>query len=122
MGRNYPLDFSSSLLAIYFCFSVFFFLFSVLFLFVSDFRRKMASNDFSSSVTGAGAEGGVSGADSNAVVRMNMVDGDFNPRMQRGEMTFVKFFRALVRSLQIAGANLGASQQQLCRKSQNRRG
>merc|ERR1712189_159752 len=83
--------------------SVFFHLFFILFfsvLFVLldfNFRRKMASNDFSSSGACAdggvsGAEGGISAADSNAVVKMSMIEGDFNPRMQRGDLTFVKFF------------------------------
>merc|ERR1712189_25261 len=72
---------------------VFYSFFLVLFFFLLsfNFRRKMASNTSSTSGSGAGADGGISGADSNAVVKMGMVDGDFNPRMQKGDLTFVKF-------------------------------
>merc|ERR1712136_708183 len=89
-----PFSFPLSQLLYFLPFFLFFFFcsfFSVLFVLLDfNFRRKMASNDFSSS--GAGAEGGISAADSNAVVKMSMIEGDFNPRMQRGDLTFVKFF------------------------------
>merc|ERR1712189_59921 len=91
-----PITLLFSFIATSVFFTLFFILFfcsffSVLFVLLDfNFRRKMASNDFSSS--GAGADGGISGADSNAVVKMSMIEGDFNPRMQRGDLTFVKFF------------------------------
>merc|ERR1712203_1318190 len=66
-------------------------------------RHKMASNGAPfSSASPAGSEnaesgvyggvGSVSAQDSQAVVRLSLVDGDFNPQMKRGETTFVKFF------------------------------
>merc|ERR1711887_236797 len=55
-------------------------------------RYKMASNGSSSSNALAAENGAISGQDSQAVVKMNMLDGDFNPQMKKGEMTFVKFF------------------------------
>merc|ERR1712121_220693 len=55
-------------------------------------RSKMASNGSSSSNALAAENGAISGQDSQAVVKMNMLDGDFNPQMKKGEMTFVKFF------------------------------
>merc|ERR1711970_454361 len=45
-----------------------------------------------SQAMGGGVGGGVSAQDSQAVVRLSLVDGDFNPQMKRGETTFVKFF------------------------------
>lgn len=50
----------------------------------------MASNGSSSSSTSNNAA--ASAQDSQAVVKMNMVDGDFSPQMKRGDLTFVKFF------------------------------
>merc|ERR1712142_1363187 len=65
-----------------FCFASFFFL----------RLRKIASNSSSSSSSPATPAASVSGTDSLAVVKMSMVDGDYNPQMKKGELTFVKFF------------------------------
>merc|ERR1712215_15194 len=77
----------------------FFFLFTSFFIFhffLDDIARlprsKMASNGSSSPNALAAENGAISGQDSQAVVKMNMLDGDFNPQMKKGEMTFVKFF------------------------------
>merc|ERR1711962_89401 len=113
--RHHPIDVS-------FFFRLFFsrsFFFAVL-LFLHSFffprtflpRHKMASNGAPFSSAGSdnvnaesqavggvggvgsvgGGVGGVSAQDSQAVVRLSLVDGDFNPQMKRGETTFVKFF------------------------------
>merc|ERR1712189_73426 len=86
-----PLLFSFVLPHLLYFFKFFFLFFSFFFCLIC-FRRKMASNDFSSSGSGAGADGGVSGADSHAVIKMSLTNDDFNPRMQKGDLTFVKFF------------------------------
>merc|ERR1712168_130571 len=90
MGTHYSFPFFYRI----FCISSSFFFFFFFFFFLLDFnfRRKMASNDFSSCGSGAGADGGASGADSHAVIKMSLTNDDFNPRMQKGDLTFVKFF------------------------------
>merc|ERR1712121_475305 len=87
-----PLLFSILLPYLLYFFKFFFFFFFLFFLLDFSFRRKMASNDFASSGSGAGADAGVSGADSHAVIKMSLTNDDFNPRMQKGDLTFVKFF------------------------------
>merc|ERR1712087_390950 len=55
---------------------------------------KMASNGSPSSSSSLPANEGsdaISSQEAQAVVKLSMVDGDFNPKMRRGEYTFVHF-------------------------------